>query len=258
MTCSRYSKIGQEELRLEPVSLQDAVRDALALLEADVHAKEASVTVEDSLPEVIGHSATLVLLINNLVSNALKFVSPGVVPRIHIRAEEVQSAEDGGRRSEVGGRSQPPSLDSAPALGAPPDSALRTPSTLRSRATAEDGHSALGRVRLWVEDNGIGIEPRDLGKVFHVFQRLHGRSLYPGTGLGLAIVRKGAERMGGSVGVKSQPGAGSRFWVDLPQAGQCSVRQTGGQLSQATVEKQPNTGGARVERRGPRGEGRGG
>ncbi len=72
-----------------------------------------------------------------------------------------------------------------------------------------------GRVDLWVQDNGIGI-PRDLQKrLFNIFTRLHRPGLYEGTGIGLAIVKKAVERMGGSVGVDSNPGKGSRFWVQL-------------------------------------------
>jgi PAS domain S-box-containing protein len=71
-------------------------------------------------------------------------------------------------------------------------------------------------VRLWIEDNGIGIAPEYHEKIFGLFQRLHDVQTYPGTGIGLALVRKGAERMGGSVGVESEPGRGSRFWVSLP------------------------------------------
>jgi PAS domain S-box-containing protein len=75
-----------------------------------------------------------------------------------------------------------------------------------------------GRVRLWVEDNGIGIAPEHQQRIFQVFQRLHGMREYPGTGIGLAIVRRGVERMGGQAGVCSEPGHGSRFWIDLEGA----------------------------------------
>jgi PAS domain S-box-containing protein len=71
-------------------------------------------------------------------------------------------------------------------------------------------------VKLWVEDNGIGINPEAQTRIFNVFERLHSSEVYPGTGIGLAIVRKGIERMGGQVGVESRPGAGSRFWISLP------------------------------------------
>ena len=70
-------------------------------------------------------------------------------------------------------------------------------------------------IRLWVEDNGIGIAPEHQKRIFGVFERLHGIESYPGTGIGLAIVQKGVERMGGKVGVESQLGQGSRFWIAL-------------------------------------------
>lgn len=72
-------------------------------------------------------------------------------------------------------------------------------------------------VRLWVEDNGIGIAPEHRERIFGLFERLHrGPDSFPGTGIGLAIVRRAMERMGGSVGVESAPGGGSRFFLELP------------------------------------------
>jgi|GEM_PF-2483332 len=67
----------------------------------------------------------------------------------------------------------------------------------------------------WVSDNGIGIAPEHHSRIFKVFERLHTLEKYPGTGIGLAIVRKAMERMGGSVGLISEPGAGTRFWIEL-------------------------------------------
>lgn len=75
---------------------------------------------------------------------------------------------------------------------------------------------ANGHVVLWIEDNGIGIDDEAKQKLFQMFQRFHGNA-YSGTGLGLAIVRKAVERMGGEVGVESEPGKGSRFWLRLPE-----------------------------------------
>lgn len=84
-----------------------------------------------------------------------------------------------------------------------------------------------GRVRVYVQDNGIGISPDHQEKIFELFQRLHDQSTYPGTGVGLAIVRKAMERMGGSVGLQSVPGKGSRFWIELPRQSSDGEGSTG-------------------------------
>jgi PAS domain S-box-containing protein len=72
------------------------------------------------------------------------------------------------------------------------------------------------RVRVVVEDNGIGFEPRLSDRLFKLFQRLHDRSEYEGSGMGLAICRKIAERHGGRIDARSAPGEGSAFVVELP------------------------------------------
>jgi signal transduction histidine kinase len=70
-------------------------------------------------------------------------------------------------------------------------------------------------VELSFEDNGIGIAPESHARLFNIFIRLNRPELYEGTGIGLAIVRKAVDRMGGAVGVESEEGKGSRFWVRL-------------------------------------------
>jgi PAS domain S-box-containing protein len=72
-------------------------------------------------------------------------------------------------------------------------------------------------VRIWVEDNGIGIPDGVNDRLFGMFQRFN--TDFEGTGIGLAIVRKVTEQMGGTVGVESELGRGSRFWVQLRNGG---------------------------------------
>ena len=74
------------------------------------------------------------------------------------------------------------------------------------------------RVRIWVEDDGIGIASEHQARIFNVFERLHGQETYPGTGIGLAIVKAGVERMNGTFGVISALNQGSRFWIELVAA----------------------------------------
>jgi two-component system, sensor histidine kinase and response regulator len=73
-------------------------------------------------------------------------------------------------------------------------------------------------VRIWVEDNGIGIDPAFRPRLFRMFERAHNGQNYDGTGIGLSIVKKATERMGGTVGVESAVGVGSKFWIELPRA----------------------------------------
>jgi PAS domain S-box-containing protein len=92
------------------------------------------------------------------------------------------------------------------------------PLLVRLRAEERlEGSPPVKWIRVWVEDNGIGIAPEHQEQIFRLFLRLH-RDAYPGTGMGLAIVRKAIERMGGRVGVESELGVGCRFWFELKKA----------------------------------------
>lgn len=73
------------------------------------------------------------------------------------------------------------------------------------------------RIRVFVEDNGIGIDPAHHERIFGIFERATSAH-FPGTGIGLAIAKKAVEKMGGSIGVESTVGAGARFWIELPRA----------------------------------------
>ncbi|HYV28417.1 MAG TPA: PAS domain S-box protein, partial [Candidatus Eisenbacteria bacterium] len=105
-----------------------------------------------------------------------------------------------------------------------PDSSPR----IRIRAetvNAPRSKNGEGLVRLYIEDNGIGIPAEIQGRLFQPFQRASSSASYQGTGMGLAIVHKGVERLGGAVGFTSTDGKGSTFWLELLPAH--SVEVTG-------------------------------
>ncbi|MBA4148394.1 MAG: PAS domain-containing sensor histidine kinase [Verrucomicrobia bacterium] len=81
---------------------------------------------------------------------------------------------------------------------------------VRIHAQTEGSH-----VRVWFEDNGIGIPPEYQGKIFGMFERIHPENKYSGTGIGLAIVSRALKRMDGQVGVESDGVNGSKFWIRL-------------------------------------------
>jgi len=160
-----YSRLAREDVSLRPMSLEAAVDKVLADMSPLINDTDARIDIQRPMHWVKAHPPTLLQLVENLVSNAVKFVPTGRRPHVVLSSE------------------------------------------------ARDD-----RVRLWVEDNGIGIEQPHRERVFQPFQRLHGVETYPGTGIGLAIVSRSVERMGGQCGMMPGEGGGSRFWADLEAA----------------------------------------
>ncbi|HVM50557.1 MAG TPA: PAS domain-containing protein, partial [Candidatus Acidoferrum sp.] len=191
----QYSLIVRGKFELEPVDADALLRGILESY-PQFHPPNAQVRVANRLPVVLANKAGLTQCFSNLLGNAVKFVRPGQVPEVVVRAEP------GGNGAA---RVQPPAPEHA---ASSPLSAWHLP--------PGEAPAPAPTVRICIEDKGIGIEREYQDKIWLMFQRLD--KSYAGTGIGLALVRKAVERMGGRVGVESERGHGSRFWVELQQA----------------------------------------
>jgi two-component system CheB/CheR fusion protein len=218
----QYSQAIRSELTLKPV---DAAALLRGILESypNLQPPGADIRLAGEFPLVLGNKAALTQCFSNLLDNAVKFVAPGTVPQVRVWAELV-ARDEPHQETNFEPPTSDPSLDSPPSAvllrRTGPPSAVRPrrtgqPSTLRSTA-AEDGSTSNQFVRLWFEDNGIGIPKRCLARIFDMFQQIV--KSHDSTGIGLALVRKNIERMGGRIGVESEAGKGSRFWLDLRKA----------------------------------------
>ena len=153
------------------------VRDAVSLVEAQVHARSARIVIEGSAVTGSMHSAggwidaaALRQIVINFIENALKFGPDGQTVRVTLDVE---------RTSEVDG--------------------------------------AEGVLRLCVDDEGPGVPSADRDRIWQPFVRLaEGGSAPAGTGLGLSVVRQLVAEIGGRWSVNNLPECGARFLVELP------------------------------------------
>ena len=106
-------------------------------------------------------------------------------------------------------------------------------------------------LEIWVTDQGQGIAPEDVGRLFRKFQQLDGRTVRAvgGTGLGLAICRGIVEEHGGRIGVDSRPGEGATFTVRLPIPGTAGAAPSGERPEEADGGGAAGPGGGRRSRR---------
>ena len=159
----------------ERYSLKMILDEVLQTLEFKVEQQNAIIKAND-LPETKIIPSQFRQLFQNLLSNSLKFVRPGVQPVITITHTLVKRAD------------------------------------LVHYQLAE----AAAYHKLEFNDNGIGFENEFAAKIFAIFQRLHGRSEYEGSGIGLAICKKIVEHHGGIIYASGVPGQGATFTIILP------------------------------------------
>jgi PAS domain S-box-containing protein len=205
-----YARIGSRKQPFESVDCQSPIGDAISNLYVAITESGAEVTA-DPLPKVWGDATQLTQLFQNLIANGIKFRCDEVTPRIHISSTPIYAPISSSQR-----------IDLHP-----------SPTTEIQTVTAW---------QFAVRDNGIGIEPRYLDRIFVIFQRLHTRVAYPGTGIGLAICKKIVERHGGTIWVESTPArsnsslspespitlgaSGSTFYFRIPAVNPIADRST--------------------------------
>jgi signal transduction histidine kinase len=158
------------------IDLNDVLKDVLSDLDLIIQEKNA-VIESDELPTIQSVRIQMHQLLQNIVSNALKFSQPGIPPKITIHSEWVK------------------------------DKSLSAPVVPREKAVY---------CRIRINDNGIGFNEKYLDKIFTIFQRLHTVEKYEGTGIGLAIVKKIVDNHEGLIDAQSVPGEGSVFTILLP------------------------------------------
>jgi signal transduction histidine kinase len=191
-----FSKVSRQDLTVGVLDLTQVVGDTIALGGARL---SACVKVQHPLHSVLANRTLVGQCVSNLLQNALKFCKPGIEPSVNVWSELVPAASGNGE-SETSQFS-------------------RSRFSVSRPASKADEYSNSPRVRLWFEDNGIGISREAQSKIFGIFERGDRAGEYEGTGIGLAIVSRAMERMDGQCGVESTVGFGSRFWLEfrIPQ-----------------------------------------
>jgi signal transduction histidine kinase len=225
----QYSRLARTELRLAPVNVEELLEGIIDSYPG-FQSPEVEIQIQRPLPRLQGNEAALTQCFSNLLGNAIKFIAPGTRPQVRVWAEWIESpkpeAGNGAQESDITHhvsritQPAPPSPlappASSPPLAPPASSPPLAPPASSSPLAPPASSSPPAFVRLWFEDNGVGIPKDAQQRIFKMFQRLD--KSYDGTGVGLTVVRKAVEKMGGRVGLESEPGRGSRFWLELKAA----------------------------------------
>ncbi len=182
-------EVGKYVPKWERVSVADLVASSVDEIAPVARQKGVALTtaVPEGLPDIRGERAKLMQVVTNLLRNGVKFTPPGGHVAVSVRA-------------------LPAAVPAAAGANGPSPAAVP--------AVAE----VAGEVEIEVADDGIGIPPEHLPKIFDRFYQVDGSSTrkHAGTGLGLTIVKKITEAHGGSVTVESELSRGTVFRVRLP------------------------------------------
>jgi len=196
----QFAKVVREKIPLAPINPVPVLQGILETYSA-LWSPQTVIKIIPPLPFVMANDAGLGQCFSNILINAIKFVKAGTVPEVRIWAEIIAPRPAGEPRAQT---------------ARPTHSQASTAASETSPEATVDAPFQHSIVRFWFEDNGIGIPPEYQERIFDMFQQLD--KTYDGTGIGLALVRKTAQRMGGKVGVVSEPGKGSRFWLEFELA----------------------------------------
>jgi signal transduction histidine kinase len=177
-----YSRHIQTIDHFEMTDLNELLADVTSDLEIEIKKTNASVNVE-RLPSLVVIPTQMRQLFQNLISNSIKFASPGIYPGIQIWSECMESSD--------------PS---------------KTP-----QGVSKLPQGPLRIYNIMIRDNGIGFDQKFAEDIFVVFKRLHSYHQIEGTGIGLSICKKIAELHHGEIRAESIPGKGSTFVISLPE-----------------------------------------
>ncbi|OLY92099.1 hypothetical protein SAMN05444008_106112 [Cnuella takakiae] len=185
----QFSSIKDKKQGFIPLDLNAVLQQVLSDMEVMIEQSGAEITWKD-LPKVEGNPSQLGQLLQNLLTNAIKFVKPGEAPRIEIFCEQLNAA----------------ALEQDPSFRA----------YLSVLQVSEPLWQQIDFVLVHVRDHGIGFDMAYYDKVFEIFQRLHPGHEYGGTGIGLAICKRIIENHHGFISAQSKEGQGATFSFLLP------------------------------------------
>jgi light-regulated signal transduction histidine kinase (bacteriophytochrome) len=158
-----YSRIGNHQDHFERIDALEPLNMAIDNLKEVIELRKADIRI-GKIPEIVADRSLMVILFQNLISNAIKFTDDDVYPHIVISSQE------------------------------------------------KDDEFLFS-----INDNGIGIEQKDLSDIFNIFKMLHSSEEYPGTGMGLAMCKRITDKHKGKIWASSDKKKGSIFYFTIPK-----------------------------------------